>query len=473
MIDAAVELSAAIRGRRISCVEMMTETLDRVARLNPVVNAIVALRERDALLAEARDRDDELARGVWRGPLHGFPQAIKDLEAVAGMPTSLGFAPLRDFVPNADSLMVERMRAAGAIFIGRTNTPEFGLGSHTFNRLHGLTRNAYDQTRSAGGSSGGAAVALALRMLPVADGSDYGGSLRNPAGWNNVFALRPSIGRVASNARDLWLPSMGVLGPMARSVPDLALLLGVQAGYDPRAPLSLDGDLGLGALDLARDFTGTRIAWCGDMNGELPCEPGVLETCRAALRTFEDMGCAVETANPDFALASVWRAWLVLRAWQAGFGLKEVYDNPALRPHMKPEAVFEVENGARLSAYEVSAASAVRSQWSEAVRRFFERYDFWVLPTAQVFPFDAALDWPREIAGRPMETYHAWMKVALLVTLSGCPALAAPAGFGPQGLPIGIQIVGPNRAERACLELGHAYDARTQWVAKHRPALLG
>ena len=209
MIDSAVELSAAIRARRVSCVEVMTETLDRIARRNPKVNAIVALREPAALLAEARARDEELARGVWRGPLHGFPQAIKDLEAVAGLPTSLGFAPLRDFVPNADSLMVERMRGAGAIFIGRTNTPEFGLGSHTFNRLHGLTRNAYDPTRSAGGSSGGAAVALALRMLPVADGSDYGGSLRNPAGWNNVFALRPSIGRVPANGGDLWLPSHG------------------------------------------------------------------------------------------------------------------------------------------------------------------------------------------------------------------------------------------------------------------------
>ena len=237
---------------------------------------------------------------------------------------------------------------------------------------------------------------------------------------------------------------MGVLGPMARSVPDLALLLGVQAGYDPRAPLSLDGDLALDRLDLARDFTGARIAWCGDMDGELPFEPGVLETCRAALRSFEDMGCAVETANPDFALDAVWRAWLVLRAWQAGSGLKEIYDNPALRPHMKPEAVFEVESGARLSAYEVSAASTVRSQWSEAVRRFFERYDFWILPTAQVFPFDAVArlaardrrppdgDLPRVDEGG-----------AARDDVAAAPSLAAPAGFGPQGLPIGIQIVGP------------------------------
>ena len=469
----AVELAAAIRARRVSCAEVMAAALDQIARLNPAVNAIVALRPRDELLAEARERDAELARGVCRGPLHGFPQAIKDLEPVAGMPTSMGFPPLRDFRPAADGIMVERMRRAGAIFVGRTNTPEFGLGSHTYNRVHGTTRNAYDQTRSAGGSSGGAAVGLALRMLPVADGSDYGGSLRNPAGWNNVFALRPSIGRVPSTTRDAWLPSMGVLGPLARSVPDLALMLGVQAGYDPHAPLSLDGDLGLGALDWARDFRGARIAWSGDWGGELPFEPGVLETCRAALRTFEALGCRVETANPEYPLDAVWRAWLVLRAWQAGSSLKEVYDNPALRGEMKPEALFEVEQGAKLSAYDVSAASVVRSRWSEAVRAFFERHDFWIVPTAQLFPFDAALDWPREIAGQHMETYHEWMKVVLPVTMSGCPALAAPAGFGPRGLPIGIQIVGPNRAERACLELAHAYDQRTRWVATHRPGLLG
>jgi amidase len=468
----AVELAAAIRARTVSCVEVMTATLDHVARLNPEVNAIVALRERGELVAEAQSLDHELARGGYRGPLHGFPQAIKDLEPVKGMKTSMGFAPLRDFEAPADGIMVERMRRAGAIFIGRTNVPEFGLGSHTYNKLHGVTRNAYDQTRSAGGSSGGAAVALALRMLPVADGSDYGGSLRNPAGWNNVFALRPSFGRVPSNTRDAWLPSMGVLGPMARSVPDLALLLGVQAGYDARAPLSLDGDLGLESLDLERDFKGARIAWSGDMNGYLPFEAGVLETCSDALVAFGDLGCEIEEANPSFAMDAVWRAWLTLRAWQAGTGLLDIHRNASLRPHMKPEAVFEVESGAKLTAYEVSAASAVRSQWYEAVRMFFERYDYWILPTAQLFPFDVSLDWPHEIAGRKMETYHEWMKVVLPVTMSGCPALAAPAGFDSRGLPIGIQIVSRNHAERACLELGHAYDKLTGWVAKRPPELL-
>ena len=468
----AVELAGAIRERRISCVEVMNATLEQIGRLNPTVNAIIALRDREELVAEARILDDEIARGQLRGPLHGFPQAIKNLEPVKGMKTSMGFAPLRDFVTPADGIMVERMRRAGAIFIGRTNTPEFGLGSHTYNKVHGVTRNAYDPSRSAGGSSGGAAVALALRMLPVADGSDYGGSLRNPAGWNNVFALRPSFGRVPSNTRDAWLPSMGVLGPMARNVPDLALLLGVQAGYDARAPLSLDGDLELETLDLGRDFKGARIAWSGDMKGYLPFEAGVLDTCRGALAAFEDLGCKVEEANPSFPIDAVWRAWLTLRAWQGGTSLLEIHSNASMRPHMKPEAVFEVESGAKLSAYDVSAASALRSQWSEAVRGFFEKFDYWILPTAQVFPFPVELDWPHEIAGHEMETYHEWMKVALPVTMSGCPALAAPAGFNIEGLPIGIQIVARNHAERACLELAHAYDERTRWVTRRPPKLL-
>jgi amidase len=468
----AVAIAAAIRDRQVSCVELMTATLDRIERMNPKVNAIIALRPRDELLAEARTRDDDVARGNYRGVLHGFPQAIKDLEPMKDLPTSMGFAPLRNFIAPADSIMVERMRESGAIFIGRTNTPEFGLGSHTFNKLHGRTRNAYDQSVSAGGSSGGAAVALALRMLPVSDGSDYGGSLRNPAGWNNIFALRPSFGRIPSTARDAWLPSMGVLGPMARNIPDLALLLSVQAGYDARAPLSLDGSLDLSNLDLNRDFKGTRVAWSGDMGGYLPFEDGVLGTCRSTLKAFEDMGCIVEEANPDFPIDKMWRAWLTLRAWQAGTGLLDVYKNAAMRPHMKPEAVFEVESGMKISAFDISAASMVRTQWYEAVRRFFETYDYWILPTAQLFPFDVESDWPREIAGRKMETYHEWMKVVLPVTMSGCAALAAPAGFGARGLPVGIQIVARNHGERTCLELGHAYDRRTNWVTKRPPPLL-
>ena len=262
------------------------------------------------------------------GPLHGFPFAVKDLRPVKGIRMTMGSPILKDFVPPADSVMVERLRKAGAIFIGKTNTPEFGLGSHTYNPVYGATRNAYDQSRSAGGSSGGAAAALALRMLPIADGSDYGGSLRNPAGWNNVFGFRTSFGRVPADGRDAWLPSMGVLGPMARNVPDLAMLLSVQAGYDARVPLSVsdDGSVFAGPLDI--DLRGKRIAWVGDFNGYVPYEPGVLDICKRALKTFEQLGCVVEEALPDFPIDTVWRAWLRLRAWQNGGTLLPYYQDP-------------------------------------------------------------------------------------------------------------------------------------------------
>jgi amidase len=315
-------------------------------------------------------------------------------------------------------------------------------------------------------------VALALRMLPVADGSDYGGSLRNPAGWNNVFGFRTSIGLIPNDTRDAWLPSMGVIGPMARTVADLAMLLSVQAGFDARAPLSLDGDGSPFRQARDRNFKGTRIAWGADFNGHTPCEPGVLEVCRRALHTFETLGCSVEDATPDFDLEAVWQATICLRGWQQGASLLEYYNDPAKRALLKPEAIFEVETGLRQSAYDISFASVVRTEWASAVRRFFERYDFFVVPTAQVFPFDVELKWPREIAGRKMQTYHEWMKATLLVTMSGCPALAAPAGFSKQGLPMGIQIIGPNRRDFSCLQLAHAYEVAMDPAGRHLPELI-
>jgi amidase len=481
MLD-GVALAAAIRSRHVSCVEVMSACLDHIDRLNPRVNAIVALRDRGALLQEARERDAQIARGAPLGPLHGFPFAVKDLSPVKGMRMTMGSPILKEFVPAADSVMVERLRNAGAIFIGKTNTPEFGLGSHTFNPVYGTTLNAYDQTRSAGGSSGGAAVALALRMLPLADGSDYGGSLRNPAGWNNVFGFRTSVGRIPADGRDAWLPSMGVLGPMARTVPDLAMLLSIQAGYDARVPLSLGraehrvdqrSDQGWDyGSSLEFDPRGKRIAWAGDFKGYLPYEPGVLEVCASALKTFEALGCIVEEAVPDYPIDAVWQAWLRLRAWQSGGALLAFYNDPAKRALLKPESIFEVESGLKLSAFDITAASQVRTEWYHAVRRFFEKYDYFVSPTAQVFPFDAGMRWPQEIAGRRMETYHEWQKGVLPVTMCGCPALAVPAGFNEQGLPMGIQIVAPNQDELACLRLAHCYDRASKWVSRRRPALL-
>jgi amidase len=468
----AARLAAAIHGREVSCVEVMTAYLDHIEKLNGKVNAIVALQERGDLIAQARERDSQLARGDSIGPLHGFPHAVKDLQAVKGIRTTMGSPILKDFVPSADSLMVARLRKAGAIFIGKTNTPEFGLGSHTYNPVYGATRNAFNVARSAGGSSGGAAVALALRLVPVADGSDYGGSLRNPAGWNGVFGFRTSIGRVPADAHDSWLPTMSVAGPMARNVTDLATLLSVQAGFDTRAPLSLDGEGSIFQQRLERDLKGKRVAWGGDFKGHTPCEPGVLDVCAKAVRTFESLGCIVEEAIPDFDLETVWQAVIRLRGWQQGASLLGYYNDPDKRMLLKPEAIFEVETGLRQSAYDITAASVVRTAWSEAVRRFFDRYDYFVVPTAQVFPFDVEQHWPREIAGRTMQTYHEWMKATLLITMSGCPALAAPAGFNDQGLPIGIQIVAPNRRELDCLQLAYAYETAIGTASSPRPPLL-
>jgi amidase len=470
MMD-AVSLASAIRSRQVSCLEVMTSYLNHIETINPHVNAIVALQEPRALLAQSRERDSQLARGEWMGPLHGFPHAVKELAAVKGIKTTKGSPLLKDFVPSTDSVMVERLRRAGAIFIGKTNTPEFGLGSHTYNPVYGLTRNAYDQSRSAGGSSGGAAVSLALRMLPLADGSDYGGSLRNPAGWNNVLGFRTSYGLVPADDRDLWLPSMGVIGPMARNVADLAMLLAIQVGYDDRVPLSMAGDGAIFRESLERDFRGKRIAWVGDFQGYLPFENGVLEVCEEALKTFETLGCTVEKAQPDYPVDSVWRAWVKLRAWQSGASLLMYYNDPTTRALLKPEAIFEVESAHKLTALDIAAASAVRTEWYEVVRRFFKTYDYFIVPTAQVFPFDVDSHWPREIADQKMETYHEWMKGVVLITMSGCPALAVPAGFSNQGLPIGIQIVGPNRAELSCLQLAYGYDMANR-STKRLPTLL-
>ena len=468
----AASLSKAIQSRNVSCVEVMSAYLDHIDALNPQVNAIVALQPRGDLLALARERDAQLSRGQCMGPLHGFPHAVKDLQAVKGIRMTSGSPILKNFVPGADSPMVERLRGAGVIFIGKTNTPEFGLGSHTYNPVYGATRNAYVPSLSAGGSSGGAAVGLALRMLPVADGSDYGGSLRNPAGWNAVYGFRTSIGRVPTDARDAWLPSMGVNGPMARNVADLALLLSVQAGFDPRLPLSLEDDGAAFHAGLEQSFKGRRIAWGGDFKGHAPCEPGVLEVCRKAAGTLESLGCSVEDALPEFDFEALWQATIRLRGWQQGSALLAYYRDPAQRALLKPEAVYEIETGLRQSAYDITAASVLRTLWTQTLRRFLESYDFLILPTAQVFPFELKQQWPQEIAGRKMRTYHEWMKGALFISMSGCPALAAPAGFSDQGLPIGIQIIAPNRQELACLQLAHAYESAFDPANRRLPALL-
>ncbi len=467
----AVALSEAIKERKVSCVEVMDAYLDRIERLNPLVNAIVSMRERNSLIAEARECDAELARGEYRGWMHGFPHAVKDLEPTVGIRTTLGSPIFRNFIAKTDSILVERIKGAGAIIIGKTNVPEFGLGSQSYNQIFGATLNPYDTSKTCGGSSGGAAVAVALRMAPVADGSDHGGSLRNPAAFNNIFGFRTSFGRVPSDIHEVFMPSLSVHGPLARNIPDLGHLLCVIAGYDPRVPLSIREDPAKFLTPLDRDFNGVRIAWSGDFGGYLPFEPGVLELCDRAVETFVDLGCIVEEAAPDFPVEEVWRNWLKIRAWQVCALLKAPYSDPKRRAMLKPEAQWEVECGLRISASEIADASVVRTRWYQAVRAMFEKYDYWVLPAGQVFPFEATTHWPKEINGRTMDTYHRWMEVMIPVTMSGCPSLAVPAGFNSRRLPMGIQIVAPNYGEFACLQLAHAYDAVTGWVRKYPPPI--
>jgi amidase len=402
-----------------------------------------------------------------------MPQAIKDIALTAGLRTTLGSPLLRDFVPTHDGLMVQRMKAAGCIVIGKTNTPEFGLGSHTFNEVFGITRNAYDASKAAGGSSGGAAVALALRMLHVADGSDFMGSLRNPAAWNSVFGLRPSQGRVPSApVPDVWVTQLSALGPMARTVRDLARLLDVQAGYDPRAPLSLDTHERFAEVLDFFDAQRARIGWLGDLGGHLAMEPGIVECCERALARLRDLGCAVEPIAPTFAPEPVWDAWLTWRRWLVAARIAPHLANPANRALIKPEALWECDQATNLTGAAVLAASTARSTFYRQMLLLFEHCDVLALPAAQVWPFPAEERWPKEIAGRAMDTYHRWMEVTLYATFAGLPAISVPAGFSPGGLPMGLQLIGKPRGEAALLQLAQAYEQAAQDVLSVRPPAL-
>ncbi len=460
----ATELSLRIHARSVSCRAVMQAFLERIEAVNPLVNAIVSLREADELMEEAAAADRALAEGRSRGWLHGMPFAVKDLSEARGVRCTYGSRLYRDFVPDYDDIHVERIRAAGAIIIGKTNAPEMGLGSHTYNDVFGVTRNPYDRTKSAGGSSGGAAAALAARLVPVADGSDMMGSLRNPAAFNNVIGFRPSFGRVPSLGNELFLGQHAVNGPMGRSVADVAALLAIQAGHDARDPLSLPReDLAPGR---AGDLAGVRIGWLGDFGGHLPFEPGVLELCRSALDVFVAMGASVAEVPPGFDMDRLWQGWRTYRHFLVASAQAADYDDADRRAMMKPEMRWEIENGLRLSAAEVAAASAIRSDWYRYMLALFERYEFLVLPAAQVFPFDVTMHWPQAIAGRAMDTYHRWMEVVIGPTMAGLPVAAMPAGFGPEGLPAGIQIIGPPRADRAVLQVAASYEAHTGWAAR-------
>ncbi|WP_082747696.1 amidase [Bradyrhizobium macuxiense] len=461
----ACALSDLIAAREVSCLEVATACLDRIERINPSCNAVVSIRDRDEVLAEAREKDAMLACGVRQGWLHGIPQAIKDLASTKGLRTTLGSPLHRDSIPSRDALFVQRMKRSGAVLVGKTNTAEFGLGSQTYNPVFGTTLNAYDRTRTSGGSSGGAAVAVATRMVPVADGSDNAGSIRNPAAYNNLFSLRPSQGRMPPEGRDPHLPSFGTVGPMARSVEDLALLFAVQAEDELWSQPAQEQTSACFRERLLRDWQGTRVGWLGDLHGYLPFEAGVLDLCRHALRSFTDIGCDVEPVSIDYPFDQLWRDWIVLRAWLTGGPLAGRYADPAKRALMKDEACWEVEQAMRLSALDVFEASGRRAEWCRTLDRLFKTYDFLVLPTAQCFPFDARVTWPKEVGGRRMDTYYRWMEVVIYATLAGCPVINAPAGFSRDGLPMGLQILAPGHGDLACLQLAHAYEQVAPWCS--------
>ncbi len=458
----ATDLGRRLRAREISASEVLEAHLRTIERVNPRVNAIVTLDEEGA---RSRARElDALSKAM--GALHGLPVAIKDLELTRGMRTTFGSPIYKDFVPEVDALHVERLRAAGAIVIGKTNTPEFGAGSQTFNPIFGRTRNPYDLDKTCGGSSGGAAVAVACGMVPLADGSDLGGSVRNPPSFCNVVGLRPSPGRIPRwpGVVDPWSP-LDVIGPIARRVGDAALLLSVLSGPDPRAPLSIEA-AGESFLEpLERDFRGVRIAFSRDL-GSFPVDKQVTAVFDRVLERFTELGCELEPAHPDFEGAS--EIFQTLRAH--GYAMTHEHHLERHRSLLKDTVVWNIEKGLSLTGAEVARAQRDRGALYERVRRFMERYEFLLMPVTQVVPFDIETEWVQEIDGVAMDSYIDWMKSCFFITLTALPAMSIPAGFTDDGLPVGLQIVGRYRRERSVLELGHAFEGATR-VGERRPVL--
>ncbi|MBD3663050.1 amidase [Sulfitobacter aestuariivivens] len=464
-MDACAQ-SEALAAGTLSAVELMQPTLARIAAVNGTVNAIVSLRDSDALMAEARAADAAPRRG-W---LHGIPFAVKDLANVAGLPTSMGSPVFAGQVAAADDLVVARIRQAGAIFIGKTNTPEFGMGSHTFNPVHGATRNPYDPTKSAGGSSGGTAAGLASRMLSVADGSDMMGSLRNPAGWNNVYGMRPTWGTVPSEpVGDMFMHQLATSGPMARCPRDLAALLDTMTGADPRQPHGISPADTVPHLDAA--LPRQRVGWLGDWGGALPFEDGIMAISESAITQMQGQGHSVSRMAAPFDADLMWESWTTLRSFTVAAGLGDIHADPERRALLKEAVQWEVERGLAQQAMTLHRASVIRSDWYRRVLTLFDEVDVLVLPSAQMWPFD--VDWvhPTQIAGVAMDTYHRWMQVTVPAGLIGLPVVNLPIGFGANGLPAGLQIIGPRGSDAKLLQFAQAWHQETDWPGQKPPKL--
>jgi amidase len=478
-------LSHAIHTRQLSCRDVMQAALARLDWLNPKLNAVINRVPHEVLFQQADARDADLVPGRTaqgsRGFMHGFPHAVKDTGHVAGLPTTMGSPLLAQAVAPEDSIYVARMKAAGCIVIGKTNIPELGLGSNTYNTLFGCTPNAWDTSVTAGGSSGGAAVALAHCLLPLADGSDFMGSLRNPAGWNHVFGLRPSQGLVPAWPKtDVWVAQLVTDGPMARTVRDLAALLSIQAGHDTRAPLSF-GETGQSFVPglqtteqdhITSNVKGQRIAWLADLDGHLAMDPGVLAVCESALAVCAAAGAHVEPTALGFSADALWQAWLVWRAALVAPTVAGLLASaPNARSQVKAEALWEHQQAQRFNVADLMQASTVRSAFYQHLLGLFDRFDVLALPTAQVWPFDVKTDWPKHINGRTMDTYHRWMEVMAYATFAGLPAISVPAGFHSNGRwPMGLQLIGRPRGDAALLRFAAGYEALVPELMARRPS---
>lgn len=458
----AVDLAARIRRKEVSAREAMSAHLARIERVNPKINAIVTLVA-DRAMADARAADELQARGGPLGPLHGLPVAHKDLVDTAGIRTTRGSLLYKDNIPTTDALIVRRIRAAGAVTLGKTNTPEFGAGSNTFNPVFGATVNPYNTAKTVGGSSGGAAAALRCGMVPIADGSDTGGSLRNPAAFTNVVGFRPTPGRVPDDDGS-WSP-LSTAGPMARTVADVALFLSSMVGPHGPDPIALEQDGAVFRAPLARGFTGVRVAWFKNLGG-IPFEPEILRVVNACRQSFVDLGCVVEEAEPDFT--GVDDAFPILRhlSYHSNYA-RLARENPAM---FKETVKFEIAEAERNTGADVARASARQSRMSREVSTFFDRFEFFVLPVTQVEPFDVTTEYPTSVAGVPMPTYIDWMRSCWYVTFMACPAISVPGGFTASGLPVGLQIVARRRNDFQLLQIAHAFEQSTKF-GERKPVL--
>ena len=462
----AVDMAALIRQKKLSAREVMQAHLRQISRVNPKVNAIVTLVPEDRLMAQASATDEALAKGNWLGPLHGLPVAAKDLHETAGIRTTYGSPLHRDFIPDFDCRLVQREKNAGAIVIGKSNVPEFGLGSQTFNKVFGATRNPYDLSKTCGGSTGGGSVALACGMVPLADGSDMGGSLRNPPNFCNIVGLRPSPGRVPEVPSRLGWFTLSVPGPVARNVADCAFFLSVLAGFDHHSPISIDQAGAPFAQPLGtRSFKGVRVAMFKDMG--LPWEPAVRDAVRAQAKVFESLGCVVEEAEPDFTDAN--ECFLAWRHWSMELAFSDLL--PAHGDQVNEYIHWHVEEGRKLTGPYLSRIEAKRSDLYQRMVSFLNNYEFFLMPVNQVLPFDVNLHYPAEIAGVKMETYMAWMKSAYYISAVGNPAASVPCAFSPSGLPIGIQIVGRHHDDWGVLQMAYAFEQATN-IGGRRPPVV-